>query len=68
MREVRNKGQHLMPHEDMRREAGDVLLVEGAREDVLKAKDTAGAAGCLASMPVGRLKGWRLPGLRAGQP
>jgi len=42
VRVVRNKDQHLMPHEHMRLLAGDVLLVEGAREDVLKVKDTAG--------------------------
>jgi len=42
VRVVRNKDQHLMPHEGMKLEAGDVLLVEGDREDVLKVKDTAG--------------------------
>ena len=42
VRVVRNKDQHLMPHEGMSLEAGDVLLVEGDREEVLKVKDTAG--------------------------
>lgn len=42
VRVVRNKHQQLMPHEGMSLEAGDVLLVEGDRENVLKVKDTAG--------------------------
>jgi di/tricarboxylate transporter len=42
VRVVRNKDQHLAPREDMSLQAGDVLLVEGAREEVLKVKDTAG--------------------------
>ena len=39
---VRKPDQHLMPREGVRLEEGDVLLVKGAREDVLKVKDTAG--------------------------
>lgn len=39
---VRDRDRHLAPHGDMRLAAGDVLLVEGARDDVLKVKDVAG--------------------------
>ncbi len=42
LRIVRNKDQYLMPRRNMILEAGDVLLVEGPRADVLKVKDTAG--------------------------
>ncbi len=42
VRVVRNKDEHLMPRERMVLQAGDVLLMEGAREEVLKVKDTAG--------------------------
>jgi di/tricarboxylate transporter len=42
LRIVRNKDQYLMPRRNMIVEAGDVLLVEGPRADVLKVKDTAG--------------------------
>jgi di/tricarboxylate transporter len=42
LRIVRNKDQYLMPRRNMTVEAGDVLLVEGPRADVLKVKDTAG--------------------------
>ncbi|HXG48237.1 MAG TPA: SLC13 family permease [Methylomirabilota bacterium] len=42
LRIVRNKDQHLSPRATMTLEAGDVLLVEGPREDILKVKDTAG--------------------------
>jgi di/tricarboxylate transporter len=42
LRVVRNKDQYLLPRDNMVIEAGDVLLVEGPREDVLKVKDTAG--------------------------
>ena len=34
--------QYLMPNGNLALRAGDLLLVEGAREDVLKIKDTAG--------------------------
>lgn len=42
LRIVRNKDQYLLPRRNMIVEAGDVLLVEGSRVDVLKVKDTAG--------------------------
>jgi len=42
LRIVRNKDQYLLPQRNMILEAGDVLLVEGPRADVLKVKDTAG--------------------------
>lgn len=42
LRVVRNKDQYLLPRRHMIVEAGDVLLVEGSRADVLKVKDTAG--------------------------
>jgi di/tricarboxylate transporter len=42
LRIVRNKDQYLLPRRNMIVEAGDVLLVEGPRADVLKVKDTAG--------------------------
>ncbi len=42
LRIVRNKDQFLLPRDNMVVQAGDVLLVEGPREDVLKVKDTAG--------------------------
>jgi di/tricarboxylate transporter len=41
VRVIRQENYRL-PRRDMVLEAGDVLLVEGAREDVLKVKDTAG--------------------------
>jgi di/tricarboxylate transporter len=42
LRIVRNEDQYLLPRAKMIVQAGDVLLVEGAREEVLKVKDTAG--------------------------
>lgn len=42
LRVVRNKDQYLLPRANMTMEAGDVLLVEGPREEILKVKDTAG--------------------------
>jgi di/tricarboxylate transporter len=42
LRIVRNNDQHLLPWANMTLQAGDVLLVEGPREEVLKVKDTAG--------------------------
>jgi di/tricarboxylate transporter len=42
MRVVREKARYLLPRANMVLNAGDVLLVEGARSDVLKIKDTAG--------------------------
>ena len=42
LRIVRNKDQYLLPRANMTVLAGDVLLVEGPREEILKVKDTAG--------------------------
>jgi di/tricarboxylate transporter len=42
VRVVRDETRYLLPRTAMELQAGDVLLVEGAREDVLKIKDTAG--------------------------
>ena len=42
LRIVRNKDQYLLPRANMTVQAGDVLLVEGPREEILKVKDTAG--------------------------
>jgi di/tricarboxylate transporter len=42
VRVLREPQQKLWPRGDLTLRAGDVLLVEGAREDVLKVKDTAG--------------------------
>lgn len=42
VRVVRENDRYLFPRADMTLHAGDVLLVEGARQDVLKVKDTAG--------------------------
>jgi len=42
LRIVRNKYQYLLPRANMMVQAGDVLLVEGPREDILKVKDTSG--------------------------
>lgn len=42
LRVVRDKTRYLLPQRKMALAAGDVLLVEGARTDVLKLKDTAG--------------------------
>ena len=42
LRIVRNKDQYLVPRSNMALQAGDVLLVEGPREEILKVKDTAG--------------------------
>ncbi len=39
---IRGEDRHLAPRADMRLAAGDVLLVEGPREAILKVKDTAG--------------------------
>jgi di/tricarboxylate transporter len=42
VRVVRNKDRYLLPRRNLTIEAGDVLLVEGPRAEVLKVKDTAG--------------------------
>ena len=42
VRVLREPNQFLWPRQDMKLRAGDVLLVEGAREHVLQVKDTAG--------------------------
>lgn len=42
LRIVRNKDQYLLPRANMTVQAGDVLLVEGPREEILKVKDTSG--------------------------
>jgi di/tricarboxylate transporter len=42
LRIVRNRDEHLWPRANMTLLAGDVLLVEGPREEILKVKDTAG--------------------------
>ena len=42
IRVVRGKDQYLVPRSNLVLQAGDVLLVEGPREEVLKVKDTAG--------------------------
>jgi di/tricarboxylate transporter len=42
LRILRKKDQHLLPRANMTLEPGDVLLVEGPREEVLKVKDTTG--------------------------
>lgn len=42
VRVLRQPEQMLWPRRDLVLEAGDVMLVEGARSDVLKVKDTAG--------------------------
>lgn len=42
VRVVRDRNRHLLPREDLVLAAGDVVLVEGPREEVLKVKDTAG--------------------------
>ena len=42
VRVLREPNEYLWPRQDMRLRAGDVLLVEGAREHVLQVKDTAG--------------------------
>jgi di/tricarboxylate transporter len=42
LRVMREKDRYFAPHGSMRLQAGDVLLVEGARDDVLKVKDVAG--------------------------
>ncbi len=39
---VRNKSMSLTPHADLRLEAGDVLIVKGERDEILKIKTTAG--------------------------
>lgn len=39
---VREKKRHLAPRADTTLQAGDALLVEGRREDILKIKDTVG--------------------------
>lgn len=39
---VRGKDQTLQPRDSLMLEAGDVLLIEGARADLLKVKDVAG--------------------------
>jgi len=42
VRVLRDPDRHLWPRPSLRIAAGDILLVEGARADVLKVKDTAG--------------------------
>lgn len=42
LRIIRNKRNYYAPHEDMLLNEGDVLLVEGQSEEILKVKDTAG--------------------------
>jgi di/tricarboxylate transporter len=42
LRIVRDKNQYHLPHSDMVLQAGDVLLVEGPHEELLKVKSTAG--------------------------
>ena len=42
MRVVREDNRYLLPLREMLIRAGDVLLMQGAREDVLKIKETAG--------------------------
>jgi di/tricarboxylate transporter len=42
LRVVRDKDRYLVPAGSTRLQAGDVLLVEGGRDDVLKVKDVAG--------------------------
>jgi di/tricarboxylate transporter len=42
LRIIRKNGRHLEARPDMRIERGDVLLVEGRQEDIVKIKDTAG--------------------------
>lgn len=44
LRVVRDKGRYLVPQANLRLEEGDVLLVEGQRDDILKIKDTVGLA------------------------
>jgi di/tricarboxylate transporter len=39
---VRDKDRHLLPSRTLTLRAGDVILVEGAREEILKIKDTSG--------------------------
>lgn len=42
LRVIRDKKRHLVPHPDTVLQAGDVLLVQGVRDDILKIKDTSG--------------------------
>jgi di/tricarboxylate transporter len=42
LRVVRSKRKHLAPQADLTLEGGDVLLVEGQRDNILKIKDEAG--------------------------
>jgi di/tricarboxylate transporter len=42
LRVVRRKHEYLAPRADLQLEEGDVLLVEGQRDNILKVKDTAG--------------------------
>jgi di/tricarboxylate transporter len=42
IRVVRGDDEYLVPRSNLVLEAGDILLVEGPREEVLKVKDTAG--------------------------
>lgn len=39
---VRNKDQHLYPRRNLALQAGDVILVEGVTEEILKIKETSG--------------------------
>ena len=42
LRIIRDKNQHIAPGADTALQEGDVLLVEGTQEDIVKIKDTAG--------------------------
>jgi len=42
LRVVRDKNRYLAPRAALRLDEGDVMLVEGIRDDILKVKDTAG--------------------------
>lgn len=39
---VRDKDRHLIPSRSLKLQAGDVILVEGVREEILKIKDASG--------------------------
>lgn len=42
LRIIRDEEQHLAPHASTTLETGDILIVAGSQEDILKIKDTAG--------------------------
>ena len=42
LRVVRNKNDYLLPRADLMLEGGDILLVEGQRDNILKIKDASG--------------------------